>query len=80
MPTYIYETIPQKPGEELRQFEVRQSMMDAPLTRDPKTGAPVRRVITGGIEMPRAPSDAKAAPAHRHSDSCSCCNPVRRRN
>ena len=47
MPTYIYETInPRKAG---RRFEVRQNMNDAPLTADPETGEPVRRVITGGL-------------------------------
>ena len=48
MATYVYETIPQKRGEKPRQFEVVQSMMDPPLTHDPETGAPVRRLITGG--------------------------------
>jgi predicted nucleic acid-binding Zn ribbon protein len=48
MPAYIYETIPQKRGQKPRRFEVQQSMMDAPLTKDPKTGQPVKRVITGG--------------------------------
>lgn len=75
MPTYVYETIPERAGTEPRRFEVRQSMLDAPLTRDPETGEPVRRVISGGLEMPRAPTDPKRAPAHRHSDSCGCCNP-----
>lgn len=75
MPTYVYETIPAKAGAEPRRFEVRQSMLEAPLTRDPETGEAVRRVISGGIEMPRAPTDPKRAPVHRHSDSCGCCNP-----
>jgi len=48
MATYIYETIPRKTGEKPRQFEVEQRMSDPPLTKDPKTGLPVRRVITGG--------------------------------
>lgn len=48
MATYIYETIPQKRGAKPRQFEAQQSMNDAPLTHDPKTGDPVRRVIAGG--------------------------------
>jgi predicted nucleic acid-binding Zn ribbon protein len=47
MPTYIYETTdPKKP---VRRFEVRQSMKDAPLKKDPETGEPVRRVISGGL-------------------------------
>ena len=48
MATYIYETIPQKKGEKPRQFELQQAMSESALTHDPKTGAPVRRVITGG--------------------------------
>jgi predicted nucleic acid-binding Zn ribbon protein len=47
MPTYIYETTdPKKP---VRRFEVRQSMKDAPLTKDPETGEAIRRVISGGL-------------------------------
>ena len=49
MPIYVYETIPQKAGEEPRRFELKQSMNDAPLARDPETGEPVQRVIVGGI-------------------------------
>ena len=48
MATYVYETIPRKKGEPPRQFEVVQKMTDPPLTHDPETGLPVRRVITGG--------------------------------
>ena len=48
MPTYVYETIPQKKGQRPRQFEVVQKMSDSPLTEDPKTGLPVKRVVTGG--------------------------------
>ena len=48
MATYIYETIPKTPRQKPRRFEVEQRMNDAALTKDPKTGAPVRRVITGG--------------------------------
>mgnify|MGYP003353886655 CR=1 FL=1 len=48
MATYIYETVPQKKGDKPRRFEVQQSMKDAPLTHDPETGLPVKRVITGG--------------------------------
>lgn len=48
MATYVYETIPQKPGEQPRQFEIEQKMSEPALTHDPKTGEPVRRVIVGG--------------------------------
>jgi len=48
MATYVYETVPQKPGDAVRRFEVKQSMRDDPLTNDPETGLPVKRVIMGG--------------------------------
>lgn len=48
MATYVYETIPTKPDEQPRRFEVQQKMSDPPLTTDPQTGEPVRRIITGG--------------------------------
>ena len=48
MATYIYETIPQKKGQKPRRFEIEQKMSDSALTHDPKSGLPVRRVITGG--------------------------------
>jgi predicted nucleic acid-binding Zn ribbon protein len=48
MAIYIYETIPENPGEQPKRFEVQQSMHDAALTKHPETGKPVRRVIAGG--------------------------------
>lgn len=48
MATYIYETIPSNRKMKPRRFEVEQRMSDPPLKKDPKTGLPVRRVITGG--------------------------------
>jgi len=48
MAIYVYETIPKKKGQKPRRFEVEQSMKDDALTKDPKTGLPVKRVITGG--------------------------------
>jgi predicted nucleic acid-binding Zn ribbon protein len=51
MPTYLYETIPGAPGESVDRFEMKQSFSDQPLTAHPKTGVPVRRVISGGIGL-----------------------------
>jgi predicted nucleic acid-binding Zn ribbon protein len=45
----VYETIPTKSGEKPDQFEIQQSMKDAPLTRHPQTGQPIRRLISGGL-------------------------------
>ena len=48
MATYVYETIPRNPKDRPRRFEAQQKMSDPPLTKDPESGLPVRRVITGG--------------------------------
>lgn len=45
MPTYVYRR------EDGTVFEVFQNITDAPLTEDPETGQPVRRVITGGAGL-----------------------------
>ena len=49
MTTYVYETIPKKSGEKPRYFEIKQSMKDAPLSKHPETGEPIRRVVLGGF-------------------------------
>jgi predicted nucleic acid-binding Zn ribbon protein len=56
MATYVYETIPQKRGQKPRRFEIEQKMNEPALTHDPKTGDPVRRVITGGSLITRGTS------------------------
>jgi predicted nucleic acid-binding Zn ribbon protein len=51
MPTYVYETIPTIPDQPVRRFEVKQSMSEPALTKDPQTGVPVHRVISGGFGL-----------------------------
>jgi predicted nucleic acid-binding Zn ribbon protein len=51
MPTYLYETVPASTADTTERFEMKQSFSDAPLTVHPETGAPVRRVISGGIGL-----------------------------
>ena len=86
MPTYVYETIPTNPDEEPCRFEVFQKMSDEPLSSDPDTGLPVRRIITGGIGLKlgvlkRSTVVNKKSPAatacccatgrpHRHTPGC----------
>ncbi|HEY1170639.1 MAG TPA: zinc ribbon domain-containing protein [Verrucomicrobiae bacterium] len=48
MATYVYETIPKSAKQKPKQFELQQKMSDAPLTKHPETGEPIRRVIIGG--------------------------------
>lgn len=60
MPIYVYETTdPKKP---VRRFEVKQSMRDHPLTSDPETGEPVKRIISGGFGVHVAGNAAAPAP------------------
>ncbi len=49
MITYVYETLP-RAGKAVRRFEILQSIKDAPLTKHPKTGEPIRRVIILGAD------------------------------
>ena len=78
MPTYVYETIPQKPGDAVVQFEIKQSMRDNALTQHPETGVPVRRIISGGYGLIGANTgrSSESAPAaskpagHTHSGGC----------
>lgn len=51
MTTYVYETIPQKPGEDPRYSEIKQSIREAALTKHPETDEPIRRVILGGYGL-----------------------------
>ena len=49
MITYTYETLP-RPGKVARRYEIQQSIKDAPLTKHPKTGEPIRRIIVLGAD------------------------------
>ncbi|HVU17108.1 MAG TPA: zinc ribbon domain-containing protein [Candidatus Didemnitutus sp.] len=72
MATYIYETIPDQPGQAPERFEVVQAMKDAPLTRHPQSGRPVRRIITGGFGFmggTKTESKATVAPC---APGCAC--------
>lgn len=80
MATYVYETIPRQDGETPRRFEVVQGMKDAPLSRHPDTGEPVRRVISGGYGIMSKPSASTTAPAATPAPcapGCACHSPSR---
>jgi predicted nucleic acid-binding Zn ribbon protein len=69
MPTYIYET------DDGERFETFQSMRDAPLSVHPRSGAPVRRVITGGLGFfkVRSGSSAPAPSPGTPPPASNCC-------
>jgi predicted nucleic acid-binding Zn ribbon protein len=46
--TYLYETIPAHEGDEVKRYEIKQSIHEAALTVHPETGESIRRVILGG--------------------------------
>lgn len=66
--TYLYETIPAKDGEAVKRYEFQQSMKDAPLTKHPETGEPIRRVILGGWGLITPTSTSSGS----NSSSCGC--------
>lgn len=78
MATYVYETIPSKPGIDPITFEVQQSMKDSALTQHPETGEPVRRIISGGFgfigaynrNQPETPHCHAAEPSSGGGHSC----------
>lgn len=72
MATYVYETIPRHRDELPMRFEVIQSMKDAPLTRHPDTGEPVRRVISGGYGLMGVSGKNTPAPAAVRGGGCGC--------
>lgn len=69
MATYLYETTDTK--KPVRQFELQQSMKDAPLTRHPETGEAIKRVITGGYGY-AAKSDGRAPSGGSCGSGCGC--------
>jgi predicted nucleic acid-binding Zn ribbon protein len=71
MTTYVYETIPSKSGPKPRYFEFKQSMNDAPLTKHPETGEPIRRVVLGGFGvLSSKPGEVKSGSSC--GPSCGC--------
>jgi predicted nucleic acid-binding Zn ribbon protein len=72
MPTYVYETIPEVEGQQPKRFEIRQSMKDAPLTQDPDSGLPVRRVIVGGTGVMGGGSAGTAPSGGSCGTGCGC--------
>ena len=72
MPTYLYETLPRSPAEDVERFEVKQRFDEPPLAAHPATGVPVRRVISGGMGYMPA-TDGAAQPASGCGpESCRC--------
>jgi predicted nucleic acid-binding Zn ribbon protein len=75
VPTYIYETVPTQPDEAVERFELRQSMNEPALTVHPRTGAPVHRVVSGGMGFlgaPRHHGAPLAGPACQSGPACGC--------
>jgi len=76
MTTYIYETIPAKPGGKTRHYEIRQSMKESALKKHPETGEPIRRVVTGGFGLLKSGKSGSAPAARAQScgsGGCGCC-------
>lgn len=66
--TYLYETVPANKGDQVKQYEIKQSAEEAPLTVHPETGEPIRRVILGGWGL----VNAKPIRGLTSSGDCGC--------
>ena len=74
MTTYVYETIPQKPGGKPRYFEIKQNMSDKPLTKHPDSGEAIHRIVLGGYGV--LSSSQKKSSANARGGCCGgtgCC-------
>ncbi len=65
--TYLYETIPVRKSEKVKQYEIQQGMNDSPLAKHPETGEPIRRIILGGWGVVKGKAAGGAS-----SGSCGC--------
>jgi hypothetical protein len=74
MVTYVYESLP-RTGKPARRYEIQQSIKDAPLTKHPKTGEPIRRCIVlsadpfvraATIELPEPRPAKRPKRSHDH--------------
>lgn len=62
MVTYVYENLP-RPGKAARRYEIQQSIKDAPLTKHPETGEPIRRkIVLSADPFVRAATIERPAP------------------
>jgi hypothetical protein len=72
--TCLYETIPARASEEPKQYEIKRSASEPPLTRHPWTGEPIRRVILGGWGlMTSKSSGGGASPGGCGCGPSGCC-------
>jgi predicted nucleic acid-binding Zn ribbon protein len=71
--TYLYETIPSHEGEEVKRYEIQQSMHDPALTVHPETGEPIRRVILGGWGLITGKSPAPTSGGGKCTPGGGCC-------
>jgi predicted nucleic acid-binding Zn ribbon protein len=73
MTTYLYETIPPREGGATKHYEIQQGPNDAPLTRHPETGEPIRRVILGGWGLKKGATPLRSAGGDCGCGPSGCC-------
>ncbi len=67
MPVYVYETVLQKGDEQPERFEVYQSIHAEPLHAYPEAEVSIRRIIIGGMFIPK-----KSGIQHASSGGACC--------
>ncbi len=69
MPTYEYETVPNKKGEPVKRYEFQQKMSDEPLTEHPETGEKLIKVY-GAFAVGGAGGSSNPQPSPSSSGGC----------
>ncbi len=70
---YVYETVPEKLGAKARYYELRQNPGDAPLTKHPTTGEPIRRLVLGELGELTLPEKERPVEADAGTNGgCGC--------
>lgn len=75
MPIYVYQTTPGEAGGKPKYYEIRQRMMDGPLSTHPDTGEAIQRVILGQFGILTSGRNAGGGKRGRPSDcgpGCCC--------
>ena len=71
--TYLYETVPVLPEDEIAHYEIEQNVNDLPLTQHPETGEIIRRVILGGWGLIGGKATAPTFGGGKCTPGSGCC-------
>ncbi len=72
MPTYVYETVSERPEEPGKRYEIEQRMSDPPLRKHPRTGERIHRVVTADLGISGFATPDCGSSCHLAGDCGNC--------